>query len=137
MLSTSLLTGEKVFYCQPYSVTLNFYPNGGILGKLCSCVEVNSIYQEVSGLYSVINSRTLLSFFSRLQDPKLKNKTEVFFYGEIIKRDNSAECLILKSLTSQNFLEKNIVDIDEQILFAGTTGQPTGATAQSRYSYWE
>ena len=137
MLSTSVLTGEKVFYCRTYSVTLNFYPNGGILGELRSDVEVNSIYHEVTGLYSVINSTTLLSLFSRLSGRELKNKTEVFCCGQIITCDNGSECLILKSLTNQNLFEKDIVYTDEQVLFEGTSDQPTGATAQIRHSYWE
>lgn len=137
MLSKSLLTFEKIFFCRTFSVTLNFYPNGGILGRLCSCVDVNSICQEVSGLYSIINSRTLLSFFSSVQDAKLNNKTEIFFCGEIITCDNGAECLILKSVKNQILLEKNIMNTDEQILFESSTDRPIPATAENHYSCWE
>ena len=100
--SLNLLPLRKNFFSEQFNLTLNLYPNGAINGKLYPFAEFGSISKEVTGLYSIINSNCVLSFFCEFRDPNLISKTLISYLGEILTYDEKNECLILRWLMIQD-----------------------------------
>ena len=119
MLSESfnLLPLRKNFFSKQFNLTLNLYPNGAINGKLYPFAEFGSISAEVTGLYSIINSNCVLSFFCEFSDPNLISKTLISYLGEILAYDDKNECLILRWLMIQDTPGSKVFDRDIEILF--------------------
>lgn len=115
--SLNLLPLQKNFFSKQFNLTLNFYPNGAIHGKLFPFAEFGSISKEVSGLYSIIKSSCVLSFFCEFRDPNLISKTLISYLGEILTYDDKNECLILRWLMVQDTPGAKVTDRDFEILF--------------------
>ena len=115
--SLNLLPLRKNFFSKQFNLTLNFYPNGAINGKLFPFAELGSISKEVTGLYSIINSNCVLSFFCEFRDPNLISKTLISYLGEILNYEAKNECLILRWLMIQDAPATNVIDRDIEILF--------------------
>ncbi len=135
MLSESFRIGRthKMFFSDRFNVELTFSRNGGITGNLFPFPAFKSISSEISGLYTIINSNTVLSFLCEFKDPNLVTKTEILFEGEIVEYENNRECLIIKWLTMQNTLDCQIVDKDLEILF--DTQNQNGLEAVKIHAY--
>ena len=115
--SLNLLPLRKNFFSEQFNLTLNLYPNGAINGKLYPFAEFGSISKEVTGLYSIINSNCVLSFFCEFSDPNLISKTLISYLGEILVYDEKNECLILQWLMIQDTPGSNVIDRDIAILY--------------------
>jgi hypothetical protein len=113
----NLLPLRKNFFSKQFNLTLNFYPNGAIDGKLYPFAEFRSISTGVTGLYSTINSNCVLSFFTEFRDPNLISKTLISHLGEILTHDHKNECRFLRWLLIQDAPGTKIVDRDIEILF--------------------
>jgi hypothetical protein len=113
----NLLPQRKKFFSEQFNLTLNFYPGGAINGKLYPFADVGSISKEISGLYSIINSNWVLSFFCEFRDPNLLSKTLISYLGEILTYDDKNECLILRWLMIQDTPVTKVIDRDIEILF--------------------
>ena len=113
----NLLPLRKNFFSKQFNLTLNFYPNGAINGRLYPFAEFGSISMEVIGLYSIINSNCVLSFFCEFRDPNLISKALISYLGEILTYDDTNECLILRWLMIQDTPGSQVFDRDIEILF--------------------
>ena len=113
----NLLPLRKNFFSKQFNLTLNLYPNGAINGKLYPFAEFGNISKEVTGLYSIINSNCVLTFFCEFSDPNLISKTLISYLGEILNYADTNECLILRWLMIQDTPGTQVIDRDIEILF--------------------
>ncbi|WP_276372816.1 hypothetical protein [Chryseolinea sp. H1M3-3] len=135
MLSESFRIGRthKMFFSDRFNIELTFSRNGGITGTLFPFPALKSISSDISGLYTIINSNTVLSFFCKFKNPNVITKTEILFEGEIIEYENNHECLIIKWLAIQNTFACQMVDKDIEILL--DTQHQNGLEAVKIHAY--
>jgi len=105
----NLLPLRKSFFSKQFNLTLNFYPNGAINGRLYPFAAFDSI--------SIINSNCVLSFFCEFRDPNLTSKALISYLGEILTYHDKNECLILRWLMIQDTPGTKVIDSDIEILF--------------------
>ncbi len=110
---------EKTFFSMEFSLSLKFYPDGGIKGLLHPFVRAApSLTTEVTGFYSNLESLQLVGFVAAGPND-FSYDVQSCFTGRTIKYNVSNECLILKWVVfcdSLSFLKSTIHD-DVFVLF--------------------
>jgi hypothetical protein len=110
---------KKTFFSQNFNISFQFYPKGGLRGKVIDFPNTFRLTKTLEGLYLIEESAIRLSFTTEWKSDDLISKALSCFSGVIFSYDEHSECLFLKwlNINESNTSIGSCVERSTEVLF--------------------